>query len=76
MLIFQGITSPAEPFFWPEALLPKTSRDKETDEPLEHLQAGYSGYVDDDWNDDDDDLDEEDGQEEMSVFTVSIQLRL
>ena len=63
--------SPAELFFWPEALLPKSPEDHDNDEPLEGLQAGYSGYIDDDFKeDDDDDLDEEDPPESCA-FSVS-----
>ena len=42
--------------------------DHDNDEPLEGLQAGYSGYVDDDFKDDD--LDEEDPPESCP-FSVS-----
>ncbi|XP_052767734.1 G patch domain-containing protein 11-like [Mya arenaria] len=42
-----GITSPNEAFFWPEALLPKTNDTDECPDTLESLEAGYSGYVQD-----------------------------
>ena len=72
---FQGITKPGEPFFWPEALLPKSSREKELpiDEPLDRLQPGYSGYVDDTLSDDDDldDSNEDDHSLDSCTLTVS-----
>ena len=72
---FQGITKPSEPFFWPEALLPKSSREKELpiDEPLDRLQPGYSGYVDDTLSDDDDldDGNEDDHSLDSCTLTVS-----
>ncbi|WAQ95704.1 GPT11-like protein, partial [Mya arenaria] len=43
----KGITSPNEAFFWPEALLPKTNDTDECPDTLESLEAGYSGYVQD-----------------------------
>ena len=52
ILILQGVETPHEPFFWPEAFLPKQC-DEEPDQPLDPLEAGYSGYVQDGLDSDD-----------------------
>ena len=64
----QGITSPPEAFFWPEALLPKSHDDTDIEEPLDGLQSGYSGYVND--VEDDDGLDDE--EDDLSLDSCSL----
>ncbi|XP_053382931.1 G patch domain-containing protein 11-like [Mercenaria mercenaria] len=85
-----GITEPHEPFFWPEALLPKQAEEDddygvESDERLDRLQPGYSGYVQDDVSDDDDtdDLAETGGmptatfstEEKLDVLTIYLRTK-
>lgn len=85
-----GIKEPHELFFWPEGLLPKaTTDDDETndegafsvgsDERLDHLQQGYSNYVQDDVLDDDDDDDDvcnDVKEEEIESTNYSVEEKL
>lgn len=69
----KGIESPAETFFWPEALLPKSHDDTELDldEPLDRLQPGYHGYVNDIGDDDDGGIDD-DPEDDLSLDSCSL----